>query len=462
MARDPVNISYSGSFPGTVKGRPGLDPWYSRQAHKPDVGLGGFDLGPIQDWRLPWSYPARNIPVKYLTVRRQFPVIIPKGRLVSAVQIMGEYAAADQEIGVDSTGKLPVGVSEAQGYNPDTTTYAVAESIHALELDDYYMYGEDWRFVISLANCTRTTVEDDYSTLDLGRVVVTSGGDGKELGDTTTGNKVDYTTVTYPRKPAKPIGYSRAEIFADIRGQYQYYTEDTSIELFPVGSIAIPFIKADGGTTIADADLQPGGAIYDALIPVYTFLPMLTNEGFKDYQDLYGDLNGNYTLTPHPFTGSGTVAVSSGVVTESGTSGVTSFTTEVAAGDKLTIDTTDVVVTSVESDTVMTVVQVSDGSAPTIAGDVAFTVYPAGKNSHKVGYAMYFDLYASKGLNWQIMTKNGSLTMGTDTKGINTRLYKFMNFISNNTSVSAQGIMDLALEGNVGLAYLYVAPIFFD
>lgn len=472
MARTPVNISYDGSFPGPVQGRPTVDPWYLRQAHKPDVGLGGFDLGPIQDWRLPWSYPAKNLPIKYKTVKREFPVIIPKGRLLSAVQVKGEYSAEDAEVGVDSNGKLVMGLSEAQGYDPDTTTYSTPAAIQTLDVDDYYMYGEGWRFIISLANCTRSTVEDTYSAYDIGRAIVDTAGDGAMLiagsdGPSTASgyNEVGIlaSEAVYPRKPAKPIGYSRAEVFADLRGLYQYYTEDTSIELMPVGSIAVPYIKSDGAT-ITDDLLIPGGDVYDALIDTYSFLPVLENDVdfAKDYANLYGDRNGNYALTPNTFTGSGTIAISAGVLSESGTTGVTSFTTEVKIGDTITANSTDYVVTSVVSDTVMTVVLASNGSAPTLAGDEAFTVSPAKGNSYKVGYTMYWDLYASKGLNWQVMAHNGSYAMGTDTKGVSTRIYKFMKAIETGTTLTAQELMTAAMAGNIGLVYLYVAPIFFD
>ena len=373
-----VNLIFNNNeFPSTTKGRPQLESWYTRQAFMPDVGLGGFDLGLIADTFLPASFPAKNAPIRYKTVRRQDPVVIPKGKLVTSVQIQNSYSAEDIEIGVATDGSFVTSYDE-------NTNNLISENI-----GDYDVYGEDSRYVMEIANATSADVSDSYTAMDDGRIGLLSDGaspatyTAKIIGESTNGNYNIYSdaNLKFVRKSHKPIGYVEADVYADVRKLYQYFSYDQTFRLKKAGSIAIPYVKADGGTTFADADLQPGGTAYDYVTNLYAFMPILTASGFNAYDAIYGDFDGNYVL------------------------------------------------------------------------DSAISAFD------KVGYTMYYDTIASKGINWQIMTPNGSNSMGTDTFGIETRLYKFITVLSKASGKAIDVLAKYAMDGNIGMAYIYVSPM---
>lgn len=371
-----INLQFNNNFPGAYQGRPGLDEVYTREAFKPDVGLGGLDLGPNVEKMIPTSFPAQNLPIRYKTMKRKDPVVIPKGKLVAGIQLLNSYSAANPEVGVDDTLKLVTGYNE----DPSATNHIITKDVL-----DYYMYGEDSRFLITIANATSAPVVDSYSTFDLGRVAVyTDSGAGTNLGkriaSATAGDDVAYGTIKYTRAPRKPIGFVNSEVYADVRGLYQYFSYDHSLEVKASGSIAVPYIKADG-TVIADADIQVGGSLYDTITKMYAFMPMTAASEFEIYSPITGDGDGNYIL--------------------------------------------------------------DNGSS-------AFG---------KVGYVVYYDMVGSKGINWQVKTPNGSNAMGTDTFGIDTRLYKFINVISTNTGISLEALTKLVLDGHIGYSFIYINPL---
>lgn len=479
-----VNISWNGVFPVDVQGRPGVDPWYIRQATKPNVGLGGFTIGAIEGiLQIPTSLPARQLPIKYETTRRQFPVIIPKGRLVAAKQIAPTYSAADQELGIyidTGTPKFIMGRTLSQVGSTvvagTPTAASITASISSVGLFDYFLYGEDWRFVMTLANGSRQTALDAYTTLDIDRPVITNAGDAAIIGAATSGDVVAYSSVTYPRTPSMPVGYVNAEVFADLTGQYSYFTEDSSMEIKTAGAIKVPYIMpytdADSSHEITAAQLTPGGDVYDLCERYYAWLSAWNEDGtgLDCWKPLYSDENGNYILQPFNFT-----ATATGVASDGETNTIITLTdgaalTEVFVGDKVVITTvtptTEVrTVVAVTDDTTI----VLDVALPADADNVDIVVVPNPETFVKVGRTMYYDAVGSKGLNWQIMTPIGSATMGTDTKGIDTRLYEFISRIADagiidgaeggTEAITLQDLVNAVLAGAIGFVYIYVAPL---
>jgi len=216
-------------------------------------------------------YPWKYLPVGFQDTDTEDWVVIPKGRIVSAISmadylLYGSAASSGSIDTINASGTIPI------------TTSQTTSTVLTANIDSNY-FGYDEQVAGLLVPCNGgNDVAYEYDANDVTAGTFRTGNVAAASGDTASvsGNL--------------PLGVAYSDIYQDIRGLYLNYTQWDKWQILCDWYIEIPFVRVDGTTFTTD----PSG--YKELREAYTYMTLKQNDLFVAGMPVMADQYGNYVM----------------------------------------------------------------------------------------------------------------------------------------------------------------------
>lgn len=227
--------------------------------------------------------PYKYLPVAYKDVSTEDYIVIPKGRIVSAVSTESTSVTGAIVYPV-SSGSIYVG-----NYPSELSSTAISASIDT----SHYGYQDNIVGVMVLAN-GGTAFSGYYTADDVTATTMTSAGTVVASGG---------TSFTLPANA--PIGVAFHDIYQDIRGKYlNYQMWPDSAHVLTDWFVEVPYVKVSDAGSYSGVNPQYQNANYSNLTTwwtinqKYAYLTVDVNNSdvFQPGVFVHSDLLGNYDI----------------------------------------------------------------------------------------------------------------------------------------------------------------------